>query len=157
MTCGEGVVLLVEDSDDDARLIERAFRRTSLPSRLEVARSGAAAIAYAYGVAPYDDRGRHPLPTLIILDLKMPGLDGYEVLKAIRARDVLRRVPVVVLTGVAGAASVRRTYDLGASVYFVKPSAGRGFARLAREIESYWRAFTEEGSLSSGESDFERG
>jgi CheY-like chemotaxis protein len=144
VTAGEAVVLLVEDSDDDARLIARAFRGTSLPERVEVVRSGAEAVAYVDGAPPYDDPGRHPAPALIILDLKMAGVDGYEVLKAIRARDVLARVPVVVLTGVGDTASVKRTFDLGASVYFVKPSAGRGFARVAREIENYWQAFSED-------------
>jgi two-component system response regulator len=140
---GSGIVLLVEDNDDDARLIVRAFREDALPGRVEVVQSGAEAVAYVSGAPPYDDPGRHPAPALIILDLKMPVVDGYEVLKAIRACDGLRLVPVVVLTGVGDAASVKRTFELGASVYFVKPSGGRGFARVAREIENYWQAFSE--------------
>ena len=150
MTVDDRVILLAEDDEGDAKLVARALKKTSLPGRLEVVRTGAEAIAYVNGAPPYDDRGRHPGPALIILDLRMPGLDGYDVLKALRSRSGIRRVPIVVLTAVGEAASVRRTYDLGASVYFVKPSAGRGFAGIAREIENYWLACSGEASSSPG-------
>jgi CheY-like chemotaxis protein len=146
----ERVLLLVEDDDGDAKLIARALKRTMLPGRVEVVRTGTAALAYVDAAPPYDDRGRYPSPALIILDLKMPLLDGYGVLQALRSRPEARRVPVVVLTGVREAASVQRTYDLGASVYFVKPAAGRGFAAVAREIENYWLAGPGEDSSSAG-------
>jgi CheY-like chemotaxis protein len=136
----EPVVLLVEDNDDDVKLITRALRKVTLPGRVEVARTGVEATAYIDGVSPYDDRRRYPLPALIILDLKMPGIDGYEVLKVIRAREGLYDVPVVVLTAVGETSSVGRTYNLGASVYFMKPAAGRGFNQIAREIANFWRA-----------------
>lgn len=141
----EAVVLLIEDNDDDVRLITRALGKTVLPKRVEVARSGAEAVAYITAAPPYEDRGRYPLPVLIILDLKMPGVDGYDVLRMIRARDDLCGVTVVILTDVKETGSVSRTYDLGASVYFVKPHAGRSFADVAREIENYWLAGREGG------------
>jgi len=145
LDANEAVVLLVEDDADDAKLITRALKKTTLPARVEVARSGGEAVAYICGAPPFDNRARFPLPVLVILDLKMPGVDGYEVLKMIRAGRALHDVPVVVLTAVRDAFSVSRTYELGASVYFVKPAAGRGFAEVVREIENYWLASQEEG------------
>ena len=139
---------MIEDDDGDAKLIARALKKTSLPGRLALARTGAEAIAYVDGVPPYDDRDRHPAPALVILDLKMPGLDGYDVLRALRSRPGSRGVPVVVLTGVGEPASVRRTYELGASVYFVKPPAGRGYGAIVREVENYWLACAGEVSPS---------
>ncbi|MGD8717899.1 MAG: response regulator [Candidatus Zixiibacteriota bacterium] len=137
------LVLLVEDNEDDVMLITRALKKTSLPGRLEVIRTGAEAVAYVAGASPYDDRDHHPLPELVILDLRMPGVDGYEVLKVIRSQEDLLEVPVVILTGVGEAASVDRTFDLGATVYFVKPHAGRSFADIAGEIENFWTASRE--------------
>jgi CheY-like chemotaxis protein len=138
------LVLLVEDNEDDVMLITRAIKKTALPSRLEVIRTGAEAVAYVAGASPYDDREQHPLPELVILDLRMPGVDGYEVLKVIRSREALLDIPVVILTGVGEAASVDRTFDLGATVYFVKPHAGRSFADIAGEIENFWLATKEQ-------------
>jgi CheY-like chemotaxis protein len=145
----ERVLLLVEDDEGDAKLIVRALRGTALPARVEVVRTGTEAIAYVDAAPPYGDRRRYPSPALIILDLKMPRLDGYAVLRALRSRPEARRAPVVVLTGVREAASVQLTHDLGASVYFVKPAAGRGFAAVAREIENYWLAYSGEASDSA--------
>jgi CheY-like chemotaxis protein len=153
VTAGDQVILLVEDDDGDAKLIVRALKKTALPGRLEVVRTGTEAIAYVDGVPPYDDRARHPSPALIILDLRMPGLDGYDVLKVLGSRSDMRRVPIMVLTAVGEAASVRRTYELGASIYFVKPSAGRGYAAIAREMENYWLACSGDASSSSGASE----
>ncbi len=140
MAGDEKTILLIEDNDDDVKLITRAFKKTKLPSRLEVARDGVQALAYLFGEPPYDDRGRYPAPALVILDLRMPGVDGYDVLARMKEREELRDVPTVVLSAVREAASVGRTYELGAAVYFVKPSGVGAFDRVAREIENYWLA-----------------
>lgn len=134
------LLLLVEDRADDVTLMMRAFRRTALPARVEVVRNGAEALAYLTGAPPYDDRGRHPFPTLVILDLKMPGVDGYEVLERMKGDPAIPAVPVVVLTAAAEGGSVSRTYALGADFYFVKPITPKGYMKVAQEIEKLWLA-----------------
>jgi len=133
-------VLLVEDSPDDVKLIVRAFGKTRLPKRVEVVRDGADALAYLFGKAPYDDRYAYPLPALIILDLKMPRVDGFEVLNAVKSTPCLRRIPIVVLTSSSEAADVDKCYDLGANSYLVKPVSFADFTRVVAEIETYWLA-----------------
>lgn len=131
-------ILLVEDSPDDVKLIIRAFSKTRLPKRVEVVRDGAEALAYLFGKEPYADRGAYPLPVLIILDLKMPRVDGFDVLATIKQAPHLRRIPIVVLTSSSETADVDRCYDLGANSYLVKPGSWEGFTRVVAEIESYW-------------------
>ncbi len=138
MSNDEHAVLLVEDSPDDVKLIVRAFGRTRLPKRVQVVRDGADALAYLFGKAPYDDRSAYPLPALVILDLKMPRVDGFEVLNAVKSAPHLRRIPVVVLTSSSEAADIDRCYDLGANSYLVKPVAFADFSYVVAEIESYW-------------------
>ncbi len=138
MAIPDETVLLVEDRDDDVKLLLRAFKKTRLPARVEVARNGGQAFAYLTGTAPYDDRERYPLPVLITLDLKMPRVDGYELLEKLKRDAALKNIPIVILTSVGEAASVSRTYALGADFYFVKPATAGGFAAVAREIEKYW-------------------
>jgi two-component system response regulator len=132
------VVLVVEDNDDDVTLIRRAFEKTSLHKRVEVARDGVEALRYLMGVPPFDNRESYPLPQLVILDLKMPRMDGFEVLEAVKADPRTRQIPVVVLTSSSEAADVSRSYDLGANSYLVKPVAFERLAGVVAEVERYW-------------------
>jgi CheY-like chemotaxis protein len=134
-------VLLVEDNDDDVKLIQRAFKKTHLPQRVEVARDGGEALNYLTGAPPYDDRDHFPLPALVILDLKMPRVDGFDVLAAVKGTFGLRRIPVIVLTSSSELSDIHRSYDLGANSYLVKPVAFGRFAEVVSEIESYWLGF----------------
>lgn len=140
MRTNGAVVLVVEDNDDDVTLIRRAFERTALPKRVEVARGGAEALRYLWGVPPFEDRERHPLPQVILLDLKMPRVDGFEVLEIVKGNSRTRRIPVVVLTSSSESADVGRSYDLGANSYLVKPVAFDRLADVVAEIEKYWLA-----------------
>jgi CheY-like chemotaxis protein len=140
MNRNDPVILVVEDNDDDVALIRRAFRKTSVTKRVEVARGGAEALAYLFGRPPYDDRTRYPLPDLVLLDLKMPRMDGFEVLEIIKSASRTRRIPVVVLTSSSESKDVGRSYDLGANSYLVKPVAFEHFSCVVAELEKYWLA-----------------
>jgi CheY-like chemotaxis protein len=131
-------VLLVDDSADDVLLMTRAFNSTSIPAPLVVLTDGAAAIEYLSGGGPYRDRTAHPLPALMLLDLKMPRVSGFEVLDWLRAQPALKRLPVIVLTSSSRDDDVNRAYDLGVNSYIVKPSGLKQIYDVAERIQSYW-------------------
>jgi CheY-like chemotaxis protein len=138
MNQGDAVILVVEDNDDDVALIRRAFRETQLPKRVEVARDGGEALDYLLGRPPYDDRKRYPLPRLVILDLKMPRVDGFEVLETAKRASRTKRIPVVILTSSSEQKDIERSYELGANSYLVKPVAFDRFRGVVARIEEYW-------------------
>jgi CheY-like chemotaxis protein len=131
-------ILLVEDSEDDQLLIRRAFAKAKLANPLHVVDDGDKAVAYLAGEGPYADRAAHPLPTIILLDLKLPRRSGHEVLEWLRARPDLRRIPVVILTSSTESADVRRAYDLGANSYLVKPVEFDDLREMLSKINIYW-------------------
>lgn len=114
-------VLLVEDNPGDALLIQRAFRKANLSNPIQIVKDGEEAVAYLAGQNIYADRGRWPLPGLILLDLKLPRKSGFEVLAWLRQQLELKHLPVVVLTASKAPADLKRAYDLGANSYLVKP------------------------------------
>src|SRR5437899_6823838 len=114
-------ILLVDDNPDDVLLIQRAFQKAGLRDALKVVRDGAQAIQYLSGSGLYAERQRFPLPFLVLLDLKMPGTDGFDVLQWTRAQPELRRLLIVVLTSSNLQADVDRAYYIGAKSYLVKP------------------------------------
>ncbi len=136
-TVGEWV-LLVEDDPCDARLIVRAFSKARIINPVETVTDGEMAVAYLSGQPPYDDRTRYPVPVLVILDLKLPKLDGFEVLRWIRSESILRRLPVVVLTSSSLSADVGKAYELGANSYLVKPVGTNELIDLLKTVELYW-------------------
>jgi CheY-like chemotaxis protein len=131
-------VLLVDDNPDDVLLMRRAFSATSVSAPLMVVNGGEAAINYLSGSAPYADRVVHPLPLLMLLDLKMPKVSGFDVLKWLRAQPSLKRLPVVVLTSSSDADDVNKAYDLSVNSYIVKPSSLKEIAEVAAQIDAYW-------------------
>jgi CheY-like chemotaxis protein len=131
-------ILLVEDDSNDVWLIQHAFQKAGLSEMLKVARDGAEAIDYLSGHGPYAQRERFPVPFLLLLDLKMPGVDGFEVLQWVRAEPTLRRLLVVVLTSSNLQADVDRAYELGANSYLVKPVEYEQMAHMIQRFEAYW-------------------
>lgn len=131
-------ILLIEDDQNDVMLVQRAFRRTEVDVDLRVVRDGREAIAYLQGAGPFADREAHPLPSIVLLDLKLPGSSGFEVLAWIRSRPGLKRLPLVVLTSSREAEDVDRAYDAGASSYLVKPVAFDALQSLLAQLASYW-------------------
>jgi CheY-like chemotaxis protein len=124
-------VLLVEDDPDDAHLLRRAFRRVRPELRLEHVADGERAVAR---LADEDA----PLPAVVLLDLKLPRMSGFEVLGWIRADRRVRRLPVVVLTSSRLHDDVGRAYDLGANSYLVKPTASEALVSMMADVDRYW-------------------
>jgi CheY-like chemotaxis protein len=131
-------ILLVEDDDNDVLLLQRAFAKAGLRAKLKVASGGQQAIEYLAGHKDFADRTRFPLPFLVLLDLRMPGLDGFDVLRWIRAQPDLKRLLVVVLTSSDQQCDIDKAYELGANSYLLKPVAFEGTLGLVQRFEAYW-------------------
>lgn len=132
------VVLLVEDDPDHVLLIQRAFSKANLVNPLRIVRDGEDAVAYLSGRDPYADRSRHPIPSLILLDLKLPRKSGLEVLAWLRGEAALKYVPVVVLSSSAETADIQKAYALGVNSYLVKPVNFGDLLEMVKSIGMYW-------------------
>src|SRR5437867_685752 len=117
----EATVLLAEDDPDDVLLTQIAFERARLANPLAIIRDGEEAIAYLSGQGHFADRVRYPFPILLLLDLKMPKLDGFQVLEWLRSRDNMPHVPVAVMTSSDYDPDISPAYSLGADSYLIKP------------------------------------
>jgi CheY-like chemotaxis protein len=135
---GTAHILLVEDLPDDAFLFQRAVRRAGLDHTVCHLSSAAEAIKYLSRQAPYDDALYYPPVDVVVLDLKMPGIDGFEVLQWLRDRKGLRPAPVVVLTSSELTADRKRAEELGANEYYVKPPGFDQLVEVARSINDRW-------------------
>ncbi len=131
-------ILLVEDNRMDVELTLDAFREARLMNSVYVASNGSMALDYLFGHNQYSDREAYPLPNLILLDLKLPGIDGFEVLRQIKSTPILKRLPVVILTSSKEEGDRALSYDSGANSYLVKPVSFDGFLGVVRQIEGYW-------------------
>jgi CheY-like chemotaxis protein len=131
-------ILLAEDDPNDVLLIQRAFQKAGLEEILKVVRDGEEAIEYLSGHDAYADRERFPLPFLVLLDLKMPGTNGFEVLRWVRSEREFKRLLVVVLTSSNLQEDVDRAYDLGANSYLVKPVEFAEMVNMIQRFEAYW-------------------
>lgn len=127
-------ILVAEDNDDHVILIQRAFRHACFLNPCRFVRDGAEAVAYLNGDNQYADRNEYPMPGLLLLDLKMPNKDGFEVLEWIREQPALRALRVVVLTTSDLVIDVQRAYQLGASSFLVKPVHFHDFDELAPAV-----------------------
>src|SRR5436190_8325383 len=134
----QALILLVEDRGDDILLIQRAFQRAGVTNPILAVRDGEEAIAYLSGAGPYSNRAEYPLPWLTLLDLKMPRVDGFDVLRWIRSQPELRRLIVVVLTSSEEMRDVNRAYELGANSFMVKPMDFENAVQLSSLIQKYW-------------------
>jgi CheY-like chemotaxis protein len=131
-------VLMVEDSEGDLQLALRAFKKANLLNRIQVARDGAEALDYIFCQNLHESRRIEDTPRVILLDLKLPKVDGLEVLRRIKSDPRTRIIPVVVLTSSKEHRDVLTSYELGANSYIVKPVAFDGFARAMQELGLYW-------------------
>ncbi|HZR17057.1 MAG TPA: response regulator [Verrucomicrobiae bacterium] len=129
------LILLVDDNRDDLMLIVRAFERAGIQQRIQTVSSGAECIGYLKGEAPYGDRAKYPLPGLVLLDLKMIGADGFDVLRWIRAQPQFARLCVVMLTSSDEIRDVNLAYKLGADSFLVKPLDFWNAADLSRSVQ----------------------
>lgn len=129
-------ILLVEDNPADVELTLRAFRRRRLTNPVAIARDGEEALDYIARRGQF--AAGAPVPGLILLDLRLPKIDGLDVLRAIKAHPVYRSIPVVVLTTSAEDRDVTQSYELGAASYIVKPVEYEKFVEVVERIELYW-------------------
>lgn len=132
-------VLLVEDDLNDIFLVKRAFKMADIPNPLQVVTDGQEAISYLSGEGKYADRDTHPLPSLIVMDIKMPRKTGFEVLEWVkRSERPLRRIPIVIVSSSDNPSDINRAYELGANAYMVKPMNFRAVEHLFESITHYW-------------------
>ncbi len=136
-------ILLVEDDPNDVFLIQRAFRKANLVKPIQVVQDGEAAVQYLSGHSYYGDRDRYPMPTLILLDLKLPRRSGLEVLEWLRQQPQLKRLLVVVLTSSKENSDLNRAYDLGVNSYLVKPVSFDGLLEMVKSLNQYWLILNE--------------
>jgi CheY-like chemotaxis protein len=131
-------ILLVEDESSDAELVIRAFKKAGVLNPIRHLDNGDAALFYLQGADPYIDREQDPLPALILLDLKLPGMSGLELLRWLRQQKNLRRIPVLVLTSETDPSYMEAAYDAGANSYLLKSPVPEEIDRVVTLITNYW-------------------
>lgn len=136
-------ILLVEDEATDAALLLRGFKKALVMNPVVHLRNGDDALRYLAGVGEYTDRARYPLPALILLDLKLPGMTGIQLLQWMRIQSEIKRIPVVVLTSDKTPETVNAAYDLGANSYLVKRGTPKEIAGMVENIQAYWVTLNE--------------
>lgn len=136
-------ILLVEDNQSDIALTKRAFKKANIANPLQVAEDGQEALDYLFAEGSFSQRDKNDLPTIVLLDLKLPIVDGLEVLKAIRGNILTKRLPVVVLTSSKEEMDLAISYDLGVNSYIRKPVDFTQFAEVIRQLGLYWLVLNE--------------
>ena len=137
------MILIVEDNPDDEALTIRALKKNNIGNRLIVVRDGAEALDYLFCTGGYSERDPHDLPQAILLDLKLPKIDGLEVLKRIRAEPRTSLLPVIILTSSKEEQDLLQSYKSGANSYVRKPVDFNEFLEAARQIGLYWLILNE--------------
>lgn len=136
-------ILLVEDNDDDLELTLHALQRGHLADNVDVARDGVEALDYLHRRGKYAGLAGQPLPRVVMLDIKLPFLDGIEVLRELRGDERTRNLPVVMMTSSAEDRDLKACYDLGANSYVVKPVDLDQFFHAVQQIGMYWMVVNE--------------
>jgi two-component system response regulator len=139
----ERVILLVEDNADDEALTMRALSKNNISNKIVVARDGVQALDYLFGTGPYAGRNTSEQPELILLDLKLPKVDGFEVLKKLRADERTKLLAVVILTSSKEQQDILSGYGLGANSYIRKPVDFQHFVEAVLQLGLYWLVLNE--------------
>ncbi len=132
------LILLIEDNLDDERLTRRALQKNNIMNEVILAEDGEKALDYLFGTGNYAGRDMGVMPSVVILDLKLPKVSGLEVLKQIRANSATSHLPVVVLTSSEDAAAVEESYKFGANSFIQKPSDPGEYSEMALQVAMYW-------------------
>ena len=131
-------ILLVEDSEDNILLVRRAMQKAGVTTRLEVVTSGEQAVEYLRGTNGYSDWKQFPLPAIVLLDLKMPGMSGFDVLKWIRQRPGLKALRVAMLTSSDMPSEIKQAHDLGANIFLTKPVESERLIEIIKTMNEHW-------------------
>ena|SRR5215204_4661376 len=134
----EDTILIAEDMEDDAVLLERAFNLIGLANPVKVLKDGAEVIDYLRGANGYGDRIQFPVPRVLFTDLKMPVVDGFELLAWLREHPQHAVVPTIVFSSSGEPEDVKRAYDLGAHAYLVKPCSSDELQKMMRRVYEFW-------------------
>jgi CheY-like chemotaxis protein len=134
----QATFLVVEDDLDDATLLRRAFTKARMLNPVQFVRTGEEAVAYLKGAGEYTNREEYALPSLILLDLKMPGMSGHDFLVWLRAQREFRAIRVVVLSSSDNMRDVSLAYQLGASSFLIKPADFDRFVEISQAMSGYW-------------------
>ena len=137
------IILLVEDNPNDAKLTVHALEKSNLVNEIVVARDGAEALDYLFGTGAYEGRDTSVMPMLVLLDLKLPRVDGFEVLQRLRSEERTRFLPIVVLTSSREEKDIIESYSLGVNSYVCKPVDFSGFMDAAKQLGLYWLLLNE--------------
>jgi two-component system response regulator len=137
------IILLVEDNPDDEELTLLAFKKNNIANEVFVARDGAEALDFLFGTGTYAGRDLSVMPAVTLLDLKLPKVDGLEVLKRLRAHEHTRRLPVVILTSSREQQDIVESYNLGANSYIRKPVDFAQFMEATKQLGLYWLVLNE--------------
>lgn len=137
------VILLVEDNPRDEALTMRALKKNNIANDVVVARDGVEALDYLRGTGKYEGRDTEVLPQVVMLDLKLPKVDGLQVLRALRSDENTKRLPVVVFTSSSEEEDMIKSYDLGANSYVRKPVDFEQFSEATRQLGMYWLLLNE--------------
>lgn len=144
-------ILLVEDDPNDILLIRRVFKKINVPYPIQVCENGEEAVDYLAGKGPYVDRNKYPLPSLILLDIKLPRKSGLEVLDWLRRQPGLKRLPVVIVTSSSESVDVNRAYDLYVNSYIVKPFSFNNWLEMIKTLDLYWLNINRNPSIELGD------
>jgi CheY-like chemotaxis protein len=145
-------ILLVEDYEDDVFAMERALLQANITNSLQVVTDGQQALDYLSGTGQYSNRTQYPLPFIVFLDLKLPFVDGFEVLTWVRQQPALESLVVIILTGSAESRDQDKAYALGARSYLVKPPTAETLNGIFDSLKSFWLSKTNEAPiLGSGQ------
>jgi CheY-like chemotaxis protein len=131
-------ILLVEDNEMDIVLTLDAFRENRLVNDIQVVKDGEEALNYIFGKNEFSDRDKYPMPDLILLDLNMPKVNGFDVLKKIKSTPIIKRIPIIILTSSKDEGDRILGYDEGANSYLVKPISFDGFLQVVKKVTEYW-------------------
>ena len=138
MTNTEVEILLVEDNMNDAELAIRALHKSKIANKIVHLKDGASALDFLFGKGEFEGRNVNHKPKVILLDLKMPKVDGMEVLEKVKSDEFTKNIPVVVLTSSKESPDIEKAYALGANSYIVKPVEFDGFIKAISELGFYW-------------------
>jgi CheY-like chemotaxis protein len=143
-----GQILLVDDDANDVLLVTRAFKAIESDDQIQHAQDGEEAVAYLEGTGPFADREKFPMPSLVLLDLKLPRMTGFEVLSWVRSQVPLKRLPIVIVTSSNVRNDVNYAYELGANSYVTKPNNLGALTEIIRTLRGYWCALVEQPDIN---------